>query len=400
MQTDCKNIKLMPYAQKLDISPNFNQEIHFSKPLSKLFDRVIRFDVGEAYIETGVTQANRRIIELVKEHSPKYVIWPMMTYEVLEETFHEIRGLGAYVIGWFFDDESRFDNYSRWWIPYLDYIFTVDKTSVLRYQQLGAMAYHLLVTGEPEDFKPSTVNSSYEVSFVGSRRVADRDNLVQELIMDGVSISVFGNGWNNGFVSDDEMVQIFSTSKINICFTKSSPGRRNQLKGKIFDITMCGGFLLCEHVDGIEEIFEIGKEIVCFSNYSDALEKINYFLANDIERERIAKSGKIRATRDLAQHKLLEKVFNTIELDINKNKGQTLVPASSLQMPLHIRIAHSKYHLRWATVLKKVGFEKKYWKDEIKLANKYISVFTRMKLNYSCIASIAASVSRAKKRLK
>lgn len=400
-QTDCTNAKLKPYGKELDISIFFDQDMHFGKPLIKIFRRVIRFEIGESYAEHGVIQANKRIIELVKENSPKYVIWPARTYEILEETFKEIRELGAYVIGWFFDDETRFDYYSRWWIPYMDYILTADKSSVVRYQQLGAKAFHLLVTCEPDDFKPLKTDVSYNVTFVGSKYVADRESLVKCFCNDGASISAFGKGWENGFVSHTEMVQIFSNSKINICFTKvGGIGTRNQLKGKIFDITMCGGFLLCEHVEGIEDFFVIGKEIVCFNNYAEALEKINYFLINDEERERIAMAGKLRATRDLAQHILFEKVFAAVELDIEANFERNFKPVSVLQMPKHIRMAHAQYHLRWADVLKKEGFDKQFWQDENNLANKYLSAFTRFRLKHRHIARFISLIGRIRQKMR
>jgi len=399
-QTDCCDIKLKPYAKILSANVNWDPDLHLGTPLSKIFNSVIRFEIGGSYCNDGVIQTNKRIVELVREHSPKYVIWPTMTYEILEETFQEIRKSGAYVIGWFFDDECRFDDYSRWWIPYMDYIFTADKASVLRYKELGAKAFHLPVTGEPDDFNPLSGNVSYNVSFVGSKLVADREDLVKKLCNDGVSISTFGKGWDNGFVSNDEMVQIFSNSKINICFTKSYASTRNQLKGKIFDITMCGGFLLCEYVEGIEDFFEIGKEIVCFKNYAEALEKIQYYLINDKERELIAKAGKNKATRDLAQHKLLGKVFNDVEKDVEVAIERIFMPVSILQMPKYVRRSHAQYHLRWANVLKKTGFEKRLWQDEYDLACKYDRTFSKLNFEYPKILRVFSFIKRIMSKIR
>ncbi|HCY35681.1 MAG: hypothetical protein DKM50_06780 [Candidatus Margulisiibacteriota bacterium] len=372
-QTDCCNPIIKPHAKNLGVNVSWNPDFQLGNPLSKIFNQVIRFEIGESYSEYGVIQTNKRIVELVKEHSPKYVIWPTMSYEILEEIFQEIRSLGSYVTGWFFDDECRFDNYSRWWIPYMDYIFTADKASLPSYQQLGAKAFHLLVTGEPDNFTPYPSNISYDVSFVGSKLVADREDLVKSFSRDGVAISTFGKGWANGFVSHDEMVQIFSSSKINICFTKAyGTGVRNQLKGKIFDITMCGGFLLCEYAAGIEDFFELGKEIVCFHNYEDALEKIDYYLINEEERQIIARAGKLRATNDLSQSKLLENIFSVIEAETTDSKIRpSITPPDLQQMSKYILKLHAQYHVRWANVLRETGFDNKYWQDEYDLACKY-----------------------------
>ncbi len=399
--TDCLHTRIKPHAKELGINVNWNPDLHLGNPLAKIFNCVIRFDVGETYTEYGVIQTNKRIIELVKEHSPKYLIWPTMTYEILEETFNEIRKMGTYVIGWFFDDETRFDDYSRWWVPYMDYILTADKSSVPRYQQLGAKAFHLLVTCEPDDFKSTISNTSYKVSFVGSKYVADREILVNNLINDGVSISAFGKGWTNGFISHDEMVKIFTNSKINICFTKSYAGKSNQIKGKIFDITMSGGFLLCEYVNGIEDFFEVGKEIVCFSSYSEAVEKIQYYLINDNERETIAQAGKLRSTRDLAQSKLLEDIFSAIEIDTEGDSRQAIETTSSIErMPQNIKKAHAQYHLQWAIVLKKVGFKKEIWRDEYNLAYKYDHVFSSINFKGQNNRGIIPLIKRIRTRFR
>ena len=318
----------------------------------------------------------------MKEHSPKYVFWPTRHYEILEETFQEIRQFGSYVIGWFFDDECRFDDYSRWWVPYMDYILTADKASVSRYESLGAKAFHLLVTCDPDNFVNLKANYSIDVSFVGSRFIADRDNQIKKLIDCGVSVSAYGNGWDNGFVSHDEMVKIFSTSKINLCFTKSYTNQRNQLKGKIFDIVMSGGFLLCEYVDGIEELFEIGKEIICFNNHEEAIDKINYYLINNHEREQVAELGKLRAVQNLAQHRLFEKVFNEIEVDIEKRTNRIILSTPVTKMPKNIRMSHVQFHLRWAIILKHVGLNKKQWKDEYRVIYKYIPFVTMIVYKY------------------
>ena len=397
-QTDCRCPKLKSYGIG---NVNWNPDLHLGNPLSKIFSRVIRFEIGESYSQDGVVRVNKRILELVREHSPKYVIWPTMTYEILEETFQEIRKLGAYVVGWFFDDETRFDDYSRWWIPYMDYICTADKGSVARYQQLGAKAYHLHITCEPDDFKFSTSNVSYDVSFVGSKYVADREDWVKNLFNQGVLIETFGKGWTNGFVSHDEMVQIFSNSKINICFTKPyAIGMRNQVKGKIFDITMYGGFLLCEYVEGIESFFEVGKEIVCFNNHAEALEKIRYYLINDDERKMIAQAGQMRANRDWAQSKLLEKVFSAVEKDIEADVKRVFQPVAIVQMPEGVRISHARFHLQWAIVLKKIGFDRRFWRDEYDLACRYDSLYSRMNFGPSKLRSMLSLMRRIKGKIK
>ena len=370
--TDCNHPKLKAHAKELDISVNWDPDLSLGIPLTKIFEKVIRYDVGADYAAIGVRRTNQKIIDLVCEHKPKYVIWPTMSYEIQEETFQKIRHLGSYVIGWFFDDECRFDDYSRWWIPYMDYICTGDSGSIPRYQELGATALHLPVTADPDYFHPIPSSTTYDTSFVGSRTVADRGNLIERFGVDGISISTFGKGWDAGYVTNEEMLQIYSNSRINICFTKSyGVNTRNQLKKKIFDITMCGGFLLCEYVEGIEKFFNIGKEIVCFNNYSDALDKVKYYLANNAEREQIAITGRSRSTTEYSQQILLRKAFDVIETNTCKKAKRYFSTDSYTIPPDNVLRLKEQYHARWGHVLQEAGFEEWRFQEEYELANYY-----------------------------
>jgi glycosyltransferase involved in cell wall biosynthesis len=373
IHSDCRHPILKKHAKHLDQSVNWDPELHVTKPLSSIFSKVIEFDVGKNYATMGVSKTNEMILQIVRSEHPKYVFWPTMSYEILESTFSAIRQDGSYVVGWFFDDECRFDEYSRWWIPFMDYMFTTDKIAVARYQESGAKAIHLVVTTDPDYLKPTLSTTSWDVSFVGSRSVADRDNLVELLSEDGIRLSTFGKGWPSGFVSNEEMFQIYSNSKINICFTKSyGAGTRNQLKNKIFDITMCGGFLLCEYVDGIEEFFDINREIACFHDFADALHKIRYFLENEHERQLIVQAGKERSVRDYSPRMLFGNAFKALELDTQIRTERTFSDRLPLDMPEQARMLPAQFHFRWAEILKTEGFEEWRWREELDLARTYL----------------------------
>jgi hypothetical protein len=83
--------------------------------------------------------------------------------------------------------------------------------------------------------------------------------------------------------------------------------------GRITEIALCGGFVLTAYANGIENMFEIGKEIEIFRSKEEFLEKIRYYLENKKEREDIAQRGRARALRDYDSVKGFEKVFSEIE---------------------------------------------------------------------------------------
>jgi len=78
---------------------------------------------------------------------------------------------------------------------------------------------------------------------------------------------------------------------------------------KIFMITGCGGFLILHYIKGIEDFFEIGKEIEVFRSLDELFKKINYYMENKEEREKIAKKGMERTLREHTYKKRIEKIF-------------------------------------------------------------------------------------------
>jgi hypothetical protein len=165
---------------------------------------------------------------------------------------------------------------------------------------------------------------------------------------DNIDVYCRGQGWNKGRVNFNEMVDIFFNSKINVNFTSSSnvinfkniikifikkngykfqlnsfseiilnakiifQKKTYQIKGRIFEITGAGGFLLTEKADFLEKYFNIGEEIDTFENYSELKDKIKFYLKNKDLRKEIARKGQDRILRDHTYSQRLNDIFNKI----------------------------------------------------------------------------------------
>ena len=364
--TDCGIPALKRHG--LGIGPNADFDSLFVQPLRGVFSEVIVYDMWKNYAEIGVRKSNEKIIDIVHTQQPKYLLWPSMMYEIMESTFQKIRKQGTLVVGWFFDDEIRFDDYSRWWSSCLDYCLTTDKESVKRYEELGCTAIHALPVSNPVIFRKLDLPLLYDVTFIG-RKFGDRGIWIEQLRTRGINAQAFGKGWSKGYVLTEQMVKIYNASKINLCFVKSyGMNTRPQMKDKIFNVCMSGGFLLCEYIQGIEEFFEIDKEIVCFKHIEDATAKIQYYLTRETERLAIAQAGWERAQRDHTQASMLLKVFGKIKENTKTWNGHINDSRIQFDMPSHIRHLPSSYHLTWARGLMIEKFPDTRWREELDLA--------------------------------
>ncbi len=106
-----------------------------------------------------------------------------------------------------------------------------------------------------------------------------------------------------GRFDGNDLSSLFRDSKINIGLSRFSGDNPNhigkcQMKLRDFEVPMSGGFYLCEKSPGYDQAFVDGKEVVMWQTLPELLEKINYYLVHDEERELIAMAGQKRALQD------------------------------------------------------------------------------------------------------
>lgn len=85
------------------------------------------------------------------------------------------------------------------------------------------------------------------------------------------------------------MPLVFKKSRINLNISLRSIGSGIPLRA--FDIMGCGGFLLSNYQEDFLENFTPGEDFVCYESEQDLLQKIDYYLTHEDERQAIAKNG-------------------------------------------------------------------------------------------------------------
>lgn len=93
----------------------------------------------------------------------------------------------------------------------------------------------------------------------------------------------------------EPLLQLYNSSKIVLNITNWDPARYVALNQRVFDVPATGTFLLTDYSPELEEHYKIGEEIVCFSDVEDLKDKARYYLANDAQREEVARKGYARA---------------------------------------------------------------------------------------------------------
>ena len=315
---------------------------------------IVYFPFDEVMQSVRQEEMNKKLVETVIREKPALCFFFLFTDEIKKETIKTItEKSGATTFNWFADDHWRFDNFSKFYASYFHYVSTTDSWAPEKYRKIG---YNNVIKTQwacnIRTYRPVVgVELRYDVTFVGQPH-SDRREVTKRIADAGIDLQCWGNGWSNGRIDQEGMVRIFSESRINLNLTKGSGAidikqiakiflnrrtdnsyfiqtpymwvnnarslwnkRREQIKGRNFEIPGCGGFLLTADADNLRDYYIDGKEIVIFKNVADLIEKAKYYLVHEDERRVIAQAGYERTIREHTYEKRFQELFRTMGLE-------------------------------------------------------------------------------------
>ncbi len=85
------------------------------------------------------------------------------------------------------------------------------------------------------------------------------------------------------------MPNVFSRSAINLQPTLRSI--ETGLSQRVFDVLMCGGFLMSNYQEELYDHFTPGKELALYSSIPELVEQCGYYLSHEEERRAVADAG-------------------------------------------------------------------------------------------------------------
>lgn len=104
---------------------------------------------------------------------------------------------------------------------------------------------------------------------------------------------------------------VFAGSKINLNIAlKGIEGGTPQ---RIMDIMGAGGFVMSTYCEETAELFEEDREIVMFRTPEELLEKVDYYLAHEAERKRIAERGYEKVLRCYTYEKKMRELIDWMQ---------------------------------------------------------------------------------------
>ncbi len=298
---------------------------------------------------------NKDLLMTVEREKPDICFFYIGDHAIQKTTIQKITARGVTTVYWCGDDNFRFDSLSKHFGPYYSYVVTTYSKAIPKYERLGCRVIYSSAPVQTEIYHPTASVKDIDVAFVGTW-TKPRQRVIEALRSAGISVCVRGNGWPEGPVSQTEMVEIMSRSKIGLAMNISAfyigikplvrlflrrrelgegglpikldlhhffsnlrewlQKRTLMIKGRNFEIPACGSLEITDDADALSDYYVDGEEIVMYNGVADLIKKIKYYLEHDTERERIARAGYERTLRDHTAQKRLASVFEKIGLTL------------------------------------------------------------------------------------
>ena len=228
------------------------------------------------------------------------------------------------IISWFFDnpipffEKGQFSRYSD-----NHHTFCWDRFYIPILNEMGVKKnlHYMPFATNPEIYQP-TENTvyKYDVSFVATF-APHRAKIIMQLAERGIKIDLFGNDpWKalshpnitfHGFADNrTECPEIYRSSKINLNI--SSLQLVQSLPIRIFDVGACKSFIITDHKKDAESLFN-EDQLLIYKSIDDLVNKINYYLKHEEEREEIANNFYQKISTSFTYEKQVKKVLELTE---------------------------------------------------------------------------------------
>ncbi|UKN01237.1 glycosyltransferase [Paracrocinitomix mangrovi] len=229
-------------------------------------------------------------------------------------------------------------------LKHVDHIFTLFEPHYDYFKSIGKSCTLTHAVFDHKKLPFLDKDNNIEVSFVGGigGYHRKREEILKELVKK-TPIKL----WGYGFKSKNPIKNVLKQMKYLWIFTKRYEGEAwgkdmlnvmsnskitfnahgdisygHAVNMRLFEATGVGTLLITEDSPSIRELFIPGEEIICYTSAADAVEKINYYLANEEERLKIAKAGQKRTLENYTFEHLTPQYLKIFEEKLAQNEKQ------------------------------------------------------------------------------
>ncbi len=207
---------------------------------------------------------------------------------------------------WFCDDTWRFESFSSEICKNFHFCSTTERSLIEKYFGIGYRNIRYANWhSNPDLYSTVYCQKRSLLGFIGNMNY-DREKYISHLASNTFPVHSIRNA------SFEDMLHLYSSSLVGLNFTKSASDGRRQMKARIFEIPATRTMLLTEEVEGIEEFFEVEKEIMTFKDENDLLDKVVWINKNPDKAFEIGLAGNRRFLMEHTSQIRLEKLLRSL----------------------------------------------------------------------------------------
>lgn len=270
---------------------------------------------------------NRRLISVANEFRPDIIVI-LKGETIARQAIVTLRSRNRRIVSWWLDDPFRYPEAVRRF-GLFDMVYMFDRYHIIKLKEQGLrQIIYLPCACNKNTYYPMSIDpTAYPllkctIGFV-AQYYPKRAMLLEQ--MRGLDVGLWGNGWEvaqelssmppgtwrGRKISPSGAAKVYNIAQI--CPNVHNPQTRiGGLNTRTFEIPAAGGFQLVDNIPGMEENFDIGREIVTYSSPSHFRELADYYLAHPAERATIAERGRARVLRDHTYEQRLSRILNTL----------------------------------------------------------------------------------------
>lgn len=252
------------------------------------------------------------LIRAVDEFKPDYLLTEG-GIDMQSRVFPVIVEKGIPHIYWGIEDPVFPHGLSTEWASYSELVLTPCIEMIGHYERMGKRVICVPFAIDPDMYKDYRGKSDYykqfdailvanNYNYYDSRLKAYR-YLIQPFIDQGKNIRIYGMDWDNpehqfhvdpkyigGYMAQEESLIAYSNAKI-VLGVHSIVDSKTMQSMRTFEILGCRGFFLSSYALSLEYMFKNHEHLVWSTCVEETIEYMNYYLAHDDARERIAENG-------------------------------------------------------------------------------------------------------------
>ena len=301
-------------------NPHFvNTNVYRLKAIRDLRHTAIFFDDRKWFIPRRIrnmiqmfhkwdlNRINNNLVKLVKAEKPDLCL-VAGGQRTSEDAIKKIKKLGTKIVLWTTDPPVKFDNIIRT-APLYDKVFCAGTEAIEILKDNGVESPVWLPFGCEPDYHHNVelsdedkIKYAKDIVFVGSYS-RNRAKILESI--SDYNIAVWGPYWDklnsssalkkktiSAKLNYEIWVKIFSAAKIVIVIHfQDGKTLCHQASPKIYEALCCKSFVLCDNQKDAKALFRDKEHLIFFEDKHDLIAKIEQYLENPKERERIALNG-------------------------------------------------------------------------------------------------------------